>query len=276
MVNAIPTAAALGSLTTGGANPQVILAATVVGVSGPTPTGTVQFNSGSTTLGSAAVDATGVATLSPNLASGVSYAIVAAYSGDALHSPSTSGSLQISGTPTDYTVVVTPPTLSLAKSQNGTLNVSVTSYSGFTDTIGLGCASLPAGVTCHFSSLNVGLAANATQAVQLTIDTNNPLGGGATAMVSHPDNRGVSLAGVLLPLCLFFGCVFYRFRKRHAKAFASALLLVLAAALLTGLTACSGITQTSATPGTYVIQVFGAGANSNSYHYQNVTLTITQ
>lgn len=275
-VNAIPTAAALGSSTTGGASPQVILAATVVGVSGPTPTGTVTFSSGSTTLGSAAVDATGVATLSPNLATGVSYSIVAAYSGDALHGPSTSAALQISGTPTDFTVAVTPPTLSLSLSQNGTLNVAVTSYSGFADTIGLGCASLPAGVNCHFSSPNIGLAANAKQAVQLTIDTNNPLGGGATAMVEHPGSRRVSLAGVLLPLGLFFGCIFYRFRRRYSKALVSSWLLVLAAALLTGLTACSGITQTTASPGTYVIQVFGAGANSNVTHYQNVTLTITQ
>jgi hypothetical protein len=38
---------------------------------------------------------------------------------------------------------------------------------------------------------------------------------------------------------------------------------------------CSGFSQSSAAPGTYVIQVTGVGANSDITHYQNVTLTIT-
>jgi len=39
---------------------------------------------------------------------------------------------------------------------------------------------------------------------------------------------------------------------------------------------CSGITQISAAPGTYAIQVLGAGVNSNVTHFQNVAVTITQ
>jgi hypothetical protein len=280
-VDPIPTAAALGSSSTGGTSSQVILAATVFGESGPTPTGTVTFTSGSTTLGSAQLDSTGVATLNPNLDPGVSYMVVASYGGDALHSASVSAPLKLSGTATDFSVTVAPPTLTLASSQNGSLTVNVTSYSGFADTIGMGCASLPKGVTCHFSSLKVDLAANTTQSIQLTIDTNNPLGGGASAMVAHPGNRAVALARVsqacmILPFSIFFGFVFLRFRKRLAPALSSALLLLLAASLLTGLTGCSGISQSSAAPGTYVIQVFGAGVNSNDTHFQNVTLTITQ
>ena len=51
------------------------------------------------------------------------------------------------------------------------------------------------------------------------------------------------------------------------------LLLGVATQLVTG---CSGsFTQSSATPGTYVIQVTGSGANSDISHYQNVSLTIT-
>ena len=42
------------------------------------------------------------------------------------------------------------------------------------------------------------------------------------------------------------------------------------------MTGCSGFTQSSAAPGTYVIQVTATGANSNVIHYQNVTLTITK
>jgi large repetitive protein len=271
-VGSIPTASALGSSSTGGASPTLILEATVVGASGPTPTGTVKFTSGSSLLGSASLDATGVATLNPNLSVNVSYTIVADYGGDALHSPSTSAPLERSGTPTDYSVTVTPAKLTLARSQNATVSVSMISHSDFTDTIGLGCASLPAGVSCHFSAINFALAANTTQAVQLTIDTSNPLGGGASAMLERPGNRDISLAGVLIPPFLF-GCFYRRSRRKLASIFISTLLLLSAAALITG---CGGITQVSAAPGTYVIQVFGAGVNSNITHFQNVTLTITQ
>jgi len=153
------------------------------------------------------------------------------------------------------------------------VSVSVTSVSAFTDTIGLGCASLPPGVTCRFSALSLALAANTTQAVQLTIDTSDPLGGGASAVVIHPANHGASLAGLLLPVCFLFGCVFHRLRTRYRSYLISTLLIVAVATLVSG---CTGITQISAAPGTYVIQVFGAGANSNITHFQNMTLTITR
>ena len=272
-VGAIPTTASLGFGSTGTASPGVILAATVVGVSGPTPTGNVEFRSGSNSLGSASLDSTGVATLNPNLALGAAYTIVAAYTGDALHSASTSAPVQLNGTATDYTISVTPPSLTLAQSKNAMLMVSLSSSSGFTDTIGLGCGSLPAGMTCHFSSPNVALAANADASAQLTIDTSNPLGGGASASAAHLGNKGTSLAGLMIPFCALFGCFFRRFRRRYASVLASMLLIVLAATLVIG---CSGITQASAAPGTYTIQVFGTGANSNITHFENVIVTITQ
>jgi uncharacterized protein YceK len=204
---------------------------------------------------------------------GAPYTIVAAYAGDAIHGASSSAPLNISGTPTDYSVAVTPPTLTVAKSQNATVNVTVASTSSFSDTVGLGCASLPAGVTCHFAQLNVALAANGTRTVQLTIDTDNPLQGGTSARLTRQDDRATALAGLLLPFSVVFGFFFRRFRRRYASALNAAIAIALGVALISG---CSGIKQISAAPGTYVIQVFGAGVNSNVTHFQNVTLTITQ
>jgi len=82
------------------------------------------------------------------------------------------------------------------------------------------------------------------------------------------------LAGLLLPFSVFFGLLWFRFRKRFAAALSTALLLMLTvgAMLVTG---CSGFSQSTAAPGTYVIQVTGQGDNSDITHYQNVTLTIT-
>jgi hypothetical protein len=276
----IPTLSDLGISATNGTPPTTILVATVLNnapsngtTSLPTPTGTVTFSYGTTVVGSAPVDSSGVATLVPNLPSGT-YNIASVYSGDGVHTASTSNQVTVSSTAIGFNLTVTPGKVTVATSQNVAVTVALTSNSGFTDTIGLGCASLPAGVNCHFAQIAPTLAANGVQNVQLTIDTNNPLGGGVSAMNARSGIRSVALAGLLLPLSVFFGLVWFRFRKRFAAALSTALLLMLTvgAMLVTG---CSGFSQSTAAPGTYVIQVTGQGDNSDITHYQNVTLTIT-
>jgi hypothetical protein len=277
-VGKIPTATALGASSTGGANSEVTLVAVVVGSSGPTPSGTVTFTSGTTVLGSASLNSTGVAILVPNLATGT-YSIVAAYGGDAVHLTSTSQSTTVSGTPIDFNLTVTPSSVTMATSQNATVTVTLTSISSYADSnIGMGCASLPSAVTCHFASASVSLAANGTQTDQLTIDTNDPLSGGSSAMNAHAGRRGASLAGLSilsLPLSVYFAWILRRSRKRNRAVFTMALVLLLSSAAML-VNGCSGFSQIDATPGTYVIQVTATGTNSDVVHYANVTLNITQ
>ncbi len=276
VVGLLPTTTDLSSASTSGANSQTILVATVQNSSsvGAAPTGSVTFASGTNVIGTAPLNADGVATLTPNLGAGT-YNIVASYPGDTLHSPSQSAPITVTSLGTSFTLAVTPATVSVATSQNATLTVTLTSVSGFTDTIGLGCGSLPAGVNCHFSNISLALAANGTSTAQLVIDTNNPLGGGASAMNKQPGRRNVEMAGLFLPFGLFLGWILWRFRKRHASVLSTILLLVLSGAAMLA-TGCIGFTQSSAAAGTYTIQVVGVGANSNVTEYQNVKLTITQ
>jgi sugar lactone lactonase YvrE len=272
VVAKIATTTDLVSNTTSSQPPQIVLVATILTGSGPVPTGSVTFSYGTTVVGTVALDANGVATLVPSLPSGT-YSIVAVYSGDATHSSSTSQPVSITGTGGLFSVSLTPA-LTLKTTQNITATITLTSTGGFADTIGLGCGSLPVGVTCHFSPASVALAANGTAVTQLTIDTNNPLSGGGSALNAHGDGRGTYLAGLLLPFSAFFGWVFWRFRKRNASIFTTALIVVLSAAALLA-TGCNGFSMGSAAPGTYVIQVTGTGANSSTIRYQDVTLTIT-
>jgi len=274
-VATIPTTTVLTSGITTGANPQVILVAAVLDNGlGPVPTGTVTFYNGSTVLGSAAVDSTGAATITPSLALGSSYSIDAVYSGDAEHGSSTSSAISVSGTPVDFGVTVTPATVTLATSQNATVTVTLTSNANFAGTIGLGCSSLPAAVNCHFASISLNLPAGGSVSTLLTIDTNNPLGGGSSAMNRRPGAGRFSLAGLFLPLSLGFGFIFWRWRRRHGQVFTMALVLVLTAAAFVA-TGCGGFSQATAAPGTYVIQVTGTNTSSDVVHYQNVTLDIT-
>jgi hypothetical protein len=277
VVQPMPTSTSLGASSAGGGpNASPALVATVVGTTSltPIPTGTVTFVSGGTTLGTVTLNASGVATLNPQVPAG-GYSVVANYSGDAVHAPSSSVAVMVTATPTDFDIIVTPPTVTVATGQHATVNVTITANSGYSDTIGLGCSSLPAAVNCHFSNNNVALTSNGSDTVQLTIDTNNPLAGGSSAMNSTPGLRSFSLAGVFLPAGLFFGCMFWKARRRNRGIFAAALALLLSGAFL--VTGCSGgFTQGSATPGTYVIEVTGLGVKSNVAHYQNISLTITK
>jgi hypothetical protein len=234
----------------------------------------VTFSSGTTTVGTAILNADGVATLTPNLTAGT-YSIVASYGGDSLHSPSQSSAVSVTSNGTSFNLVVTPATVSIPTGQNATVTVTLTSISGFTDTIGLGCGTLPAGVNCHFSNIALPLAANGTATAQLTIDTNNPLGGGASAMSRQPGQRNLELAGMFLPFSFFLGWILWRFRKRHAGVLSTILILALSGAAFLA-AGCGGFTQHSAAPGTYTIQVVGVGQNSDVTQYQNVTLTVTQ
>jgi large repetitive protein len=273
-VGKIPTTTSLGSTTTNGSNPQVDLVATVVGSVGPVPTGTITFTDASATLGTATLDASGVASLVLNLPLG-SYAVVAVYSGDAVHQASTSQPITVAVNPVTFTLSVSPATMTLKTSQYAVAGMVLTSENGFADTIDLGCLGLPAGITCHFSSPSVVLAANGSAIAQLTIDTNSPLTGGSQAMNRRAGRGGAAIAGFLLPFAVLLGWILRRQRKRMAAVFTMALLIVLsAAALLT--TGCTGISTSSAAPGTYTIEVVGSGTATGVNVTQNVTVTITQ
>jgi hypothetical protein len=121
--------------------------------------------------------------------------------------------------------------------QNATVTVTLSSVDGFADTIGLGCASLPAGVTCRFSSSSANLTANEVPAptVQLTIVTNYPPTGGSSDHQLPRCDTGRSFSWSLcLYLNLFFGGVLWRLRRKHTRILTTMLVLSCAALLVTG------------------------------------------
>jgi hypothetical protein len=281
-VGITPTTTVLGTATTSGTNSEVVAVATVLSDgAGVAPTGTVKFYNGTASLGTATLDSSGVATVALNLVSGTNYNIDAVYSGDADHSASTSQMVSVAGTAStsgsgiSFTVTVTPPTVNVNSSQNITVNVTLTSTGNYTDTVDLGCASLPPVVNCQFASVGLKLPADGAVSTQLTIDTNNPLSGGSTAMNRRAGAEELSLAGFFLPLGLGFGGILWRRRRCNPGIFTAALILVLTAAAFVA-TGCSNFSQASAAPGTYVIQVTGTGTTTNTIEYQNVTLNITK
>jgi hypothetical protein len=268
VVDTIPTTTALTTSTvSGGVNP----VASVTGSSGPMPTGTVTFKIGTTSLGSSLLNASGVATLAPGLAAGT-YSVVAYYGGDALHSPSTSKPMVLAEVVSPFSLTVMPASFTMAASQSATATIALASNGSFSDTIALACGSLPMGVTCQFSSSNVSLAAGGTATAQLTIGTGSTVGSNSSDSDFRSGRPNTALAGLWLPLSVFFGCLFGRTGKRCRGLLAVALLLWGTGLLVSG---CGGVHLKSAAAGTYVFQVTGTGVKSNVVQSQSVTLNIT-
>ncbi len=273
VVGPISTGTALGESSSGGSSPGVLLVANVVGGAGPVPTGTVTFLVGTTVLGTAQINTSGVANFVPSPFSGTE-TVTASYGGDSIHGTSVSLPIQVTGVPVGFIINVAPSALTIRTGKNATVSVALTSISGFSDTIGLGCAALPAVVTCHFSASSVALAANGTQTIQLTLETGNSVAsGGTTPRNAVPRAGSVWLAGLSLPVAAFFGIVIWRLRRRNSLFARAVPFLLLTAGAMT-LNGC-GFSQITAA-GLYSIQVTGTGVNSEIVHYQDVALTVTQ
>jgi sugar lactone lactonase YvrE/predicted secreted protein len=266
-----PTTTALSSSNTDPNNPLSTTLISVVSWSGPaTPTGTVTFTSGSTVLGSTQLDSIGVASLTVVLSSATE-SIVATYNGDASYASSASLATTISSGPaTQFTLQVSPSALTLQSKQHAVVNVSLSSISGFSDTLQLGCLGLPDAATCTFSTPQIKLAANGTATAQLYVDTGDPLGAGSTSAANKHSSSGTFLC--LMPCLLGLGL-----GARRRKMIGSGLLIVVALISITLFAnGCSGLQVSGTPPGTYSFKVTASGAGSGATISQTMTLTVTQ
>ena len=266
------------SVTTLSSGQQITLISVVQGIGSTPATGSVTWLSGSTTLGVASIDATGLASLTVTPPQGT-FATVAQYSGDALYAPSVSPSTTIIVGPTvEFTIKLTPPSLSIHSGDRGTINISITSAPSFSDTLAMGCAGLPVYATCTFSLGQVPVTGGASPSLSVIVDTGNPLGAGASARNTPASGFNAYSCG--LPLSAFFALLL-GVNRRRLRAFHPGLALV-ACALLLGVASSvlSGCGSTMATertpPGSYTFQVIASGNKTGVTQTSTVQLTVTQ
>jgi len=266
-----PTTTAITSVSADPNNPLQITLIAAVGWTGPvSPTGTVTFTSGTNVLGSSQVDSIGIATLNVIIPTATE-SIVATYSGDLSYATSASQAATISGgVATQFTMTLSPSSLTLQSTQHGTTSVTLASLEGFSDTLQLGCLGLPFAATCTFAKPQVVLASNGTQVVQLYIDTGDPLGAGATAKLEKSRMSGVLMC--LLPCLLAIGV---GARRKKFKA-STLLLLVCMVAITLSAAGCGGLTINGTPAGTYTFKVTAAGQGTGATISQTMTLTVTK
>lgn len=245
------------------------LVAVVKGTGPVSPTGVVTFYSGGKSIGSGRLDATGVATLNVQNTVVDGASLTAGYSGDANYAASNSSQVQLPPTnATNFTLSLTPATLSVQSKKYAVTYLVIQSLGGFSDTLSLGCLGLPYAATCTFEKVSVGLPADGQVKVKVTIDTGSPLtAGGEVSSNSTPMSKGPLLA--MLPVGALF--VWLLRGKRRVPA----LLMLVLLTMLIPVTGCGTLNQSSTPAGSYTFSV-SASSKSGVTLSLPVSLTVTQ
>jgi len=195
-VNKANSSTALSS----GTNPSTVgqpvtLSATVSGVN---PSGTATFLDGAVPLGSAPLNAAGVATLTTRFASTSSHSLTVVYAGDASNNPSTSAALSqsVSTTASTTTLIssanpaVAGQTVTLSASVTGASPTGVVTFNDGTTTLGTG--TLSAGVATLTTSFSPAVARSLTAVY--AGDTANA--GSTSGVLSQNVNKANSTAAL--------------------------------------------------------------------------------
>jgi hypothetical protein len=265
--SAATTTALTASNTTIAAASNITFTAQVTPSGSGTPTGTVTFLNGSTTLGTAALNSSGQATYSTSSLAAGSYSVTAAYGGDATFAPSTSSAVALTVTGaaagSDFTLAESVDTLSIAPGHSGTDTITVTPKNGFNQATSFSCSGLPTGAACSFSPASItpsGAAASSTMTITTTAPSSRnlnpwPFGGG----------------GIAFALGLFFvrGC------KRLPRLLALALLLLGIGGMASG---CGGSSskKSSGTPaGTSTLTITATSGTGTTALSHMTTLSLT-
>jgi hypothetical protein len=263
----------------------VTLTATVVSTAG-VPAGSVTFYSGSTSLGVAALNSSGVATLGTTTLPAGTDTTIATYvaAGNFAGSSSSGVTLTVIGGPGGpggtYTLAANPTTLTIAPGATGKTTLIFTPTNGYSGTVALSCSNLPANVSCAFDQNQVTLSGNNQNAsTGLTINTTTQQAGKNVPSQTPQSPFSPALFALVFwcPGGLTGLAVLARRRKLVGTQHLWHLCLLLAGAwaLAAGLSGCgvSGYVG-NGTPSTVQVTVVGTGTSGSVVTTQKVTLTV--
>ncbi len=254
-------------------NANVTFTATVTSATTGTPTGSVEFLDGSTVLGSGPLNSIGTATYTTSSLTAGLHQITAVYQGDVNFDESTSAPLAQIVTAPDFGLTTNVNTLTLKEGQTGDVTISLDPVGGFKGSVQFTCSGLAANSQCTFSPASLTAdGSNAKQTDQMTITTKGP-NTGTVAMIHRGNPDGVMLAGIFwLPGLLVGGLLFWQRKKLTAK-YRVFLILLVAAAVISGAVGC-GSTPPYTAPGASLVTVTATSGSSS--HTAIVYLDVTK
>ncbi len=190
------------------------------------------------------------------------------------NAPNSPQVVSLGGSGSDFSLAVTPTTVTVVAGNSTNLTVTLTPLFGYNAQVTLSCSGLPGAATCAASpsapTLNGVSPATSTMVIRTTRRTAVPPGG-------HPWPQGPGLAlrlEVWLMLAALMG-LWSMVRKNRLRWATVALALTLL--LLTGLAACGGggtayVNPTGTPAGTYNVMVVGSVGNFS--HSATVSVTV--
>jgi trimeric autotransporter adhesin len=245
-----------------GVGMNVTLTATVTGQGG-TPTGTVTFYNGSTSIGAGSLS-NGVATLTTSFASAGTVTLTAVYGGDANFIGSTSAPLTETVATPGFTASVNPTSITVPFANPGTVSITVTPQGGFAGPVNFACGALPAYFSCSFASSSVSFnASGAAVTNKLTINTALT----TTASAGSSGELGRRMA-MLFWLPAFAGLLGRRSRWIRRISFCGAV----GFGLLVAINGCGGRGDHQAPDGVYSVPINLTASGAAS---QTVTVAVS-
>ncbi len=261
----------------------ITFTATVAPASGSVaPTGTVTFLDGSTSLGTATLNSSKVATFSTSALTAGSHSITAQYGGDTSFAGSTSTALTIAigGSSANFQLSASPTSLSLMPGQSGTITITATPSAGFNQTITYGCTGLPSESTCTFSTP----ATQSNDTITSTLTLATTASSSAFPNATWPGNSSPVKLFVWFSLAILLARLSFLVMKgtsgrlRWAGLAAMAIVLAIgAAAGCGGGSSGGGGTTNPGTPagGPTAITVTGTGGSGATAVKQTITIQLT-
>jgi hypothetical protein len=208
------------------------------------PTGTVTFLDGTTVLGQATLNGSGIATYSTSSLAIGTHPVTAAYSGATNMLASVSAAVEEVIVPLvgDFTLEISPGSSSVNTGVAASFLVTISATNGFNQNVALACSGLPAATTCTFTPASV---AGGNGSAALIVQTSPPHLA-TTAERSLPWGGAAAVAGSLALLVL-------PRRMRFPRVVA---VMLLAATI----SACggSGPVAGGTPPGVYTVTVTGS------------------
>jgi Bacterial Ig-like domain (group 3)/FG-GAP-like repeat len=270
----IGTTTMLTGPSTAAAGASVSFMASVTPASGTkTPTGTVSFLDGTTSLGTGTLNASGSATFATSALAAGSHSITASYGGDTSFTSSASSALSINITAAgSFTLAANPAAITVTRGHAGSSVITVTPANGFNQPIQFSCGALPEGIDCAFQPSSVtpnGGPASTT--LTISEDATNNIRRGNSQAFNTPkiwgDSAGRSLPfhAPIVPILggeLLMLWAFWRNRKLSAGSplrFAAAFVFLLSIATFVG--GCTGSPNPKSSTTTITITAT-AGAQS--------------
>jgi len=215
-------------------------------------------------LGTVLPNASGNASLTVSTLTAGTHTIVATFAGDGTHA-SASASATVTILASDFSIALSPPTITLGEGREGQVTVVLSSIGQFAGGLTLSVGALPVGMQGVIAPGSVTLAVGGNATVVLR------LAAGRAPMAQARGLRGSGYGA--LAAMVMLGPAMWRRRRRWV----SGLVMMVGLATVVGASGCTtvAIPLVQVAPGTYAVPVTASDAQGNT-HAAVLTVVITK